>query len=239
MPPERKHIAAESLSDRKSILRGHPIFQDLTAEAFDELAKFAKSRVFKRGATIFAKGDSGNSLFFIVSGTVKIGVSSSDGRGAVFNFINAGEIFGEIALLDGLARTADALANTDCELLVIDRRDFMPFLQRQPVLATKLIELLCTRIRWISDHVEQVIFPELSGRLAKALLRLMEKRDISAEPRIAITQQEISEMVGMSRESINKQLNDWVDQKLVRVQRGAITLINVESLKALADRSPS
>ncbi len=220
MPDDQKTKMTSSLSDKKGALRVHPLFSDLEADDLDQLAGFAKKRVLKRGAGIFAKGDPGGSLFFVVRGTVKIGVSSSDGRGAVFNLIGANEIFGEIALLDGLERTADALANTDCELLTIDRKDFIPFLQQRSHLATKVIELLCARIRWISDHVEQVIFPELSGRLAKALVRLAEKQGASKTPRIAITQQEISEMVGMSRESINKQLQDWVEQKLVHVQRG-------------------
>ncbi len=236
MPAGQRPKTKDSSIDKKSTLRVHPLFHDLKPGALDQLADFAKRRAIKRGATIFTKGDPGGSLFFIVSGSVKIGVSSADGRGAVFNFINANEIFGEIALLDGLERTADATANTDCELLVIDRRDFIPFLEQQPHLATKLIELLCARIRWISDHVEQVIFPELSSRLAKALLRLAEKQDVSENPKLSITQQDISEMVGMSRESVNKQLQEWVEQKLVRVQRGAITLIDVDTLKTLADR---
>jgi len=236
MPNDPKLKTANSAVD-KNALRAHPLFQVLEVTALEQLAGFAKKRAVKKGTTIFAKGDRGGSLFFVVRGTVKIGVTSADGRGAVFNFINENEIFGEIALLDGLERTADALANTDCELLVIDRRDFIPFLQQHPPLATKLIELLCARIRWISDHVEQVIFPELSVRLAKALLRLAEKQKPTTSPRLLITQQEISEMVGMSRETINKQLQEWVDQKLIQIQRGAIILIDLEPLHALANRS--
>ena len=223
----------------KSQMRSHRIFRDLDELALHQLAGFTKSRAFKRGDTIFAKGDAGNRLYFVASGTVKIGVSSADGRGAVFNLIDAGEIFGEIALLDGLERTADATANSDCELLVVERKDFIPFLKSQPALAASLIEMLCARIRWISDHVEQVIFPELSGRLAKALLRMMDKQGATAVPKIVITQQDLSDMVGMSRESINKQLQEWVEQKLVRLQRGEINLINVKALKDLADRSAS
>lgn len=238
MPNGPKQKAASLIVD-KNALRAHPLFQDLEAAALEQLAGSAKRRAVKKGTTIFAKGDPGGSLFFVVHGTVKIGVTSVDGRGAVFNFINANEFFGEIALLDGLERTADASANTDCELLIIDRRDFIPFLQQHPPLATKLLELLCARIRWISDHVEQVIFPELSVRLAKALLRLAERQTSSASPKLLITQQELSEMVGMSRESINKQLHEWVNQKLIQVQRGAIVLIDRESLQAMANRSPT
>lgn len=229
----------QGLREAKARLHEHKLFRQLDPTALNQLAGFAKKRNFKRGAAIFSKGDPGNSLYFVVEGTVKIGVSSADGRGAVFNLINPNEIFGEIALLDGLERTADALANTDCALLVIDRRDFMPFLKQQPALASSLIEMLCERIRWISDHVEQVIFPELSGRLAKALIRMMDKQEFADHPKIEITQQEIGEMVGMSRESVNKQLQDWAEQKMVRVQRGSIILLDLDALKSLAERNPS
>ncbi|MFK5098392.1 Crp/Fnr family transcriptional regulator, partial [Klebsiella pneumoniae] len=86
------------------------------------------------------------------------------------------------------ARTADAIANADCELFVIDRRDFLALLASQPVLATKVIELLCVRLRWISEHVEQVIFPDLSGRLAKALIRLIDRPGAALDRKITITQ---------------------------------------------------
>jgi CRP-like cAMP-binding protein len=145
--------------DKFSVLRQHPLFRDLEPSALEQLCCYVKSRTVRRGATIFSKGDPGNNLFAVRSGTVKIGVSSSDGRDAIFNLIGAGEMFGEVALLDGRARTAYAVATTDCDLLVIDRREFVPFLQSQPLLAMKLIELLCSRLRWISEHVEQIILP--------------------------------------------------------------------------------
>src|ERR1700704_2962619 len=137
-------------SNKLAMLRKHPIFCDLEPEAFDQLCRYAKPSRLKRGATIVSKGDPGNSLIAVISGTVKISVSSPDGRSAILNLIGPGETFGEIAVLDGLARTADATANTNCEIYVIDRRDFLPFVRSQPALAMKFIELLCTRLRWTS-----------------------------------------------------------------------------------------
>ena len=105
-----------------------------------------------------------------------------------------------MSVLDGRVRSADAIANTNCEILVIDRRDFLPFVHSQPALAMKFIELLCGRLRWTSDQVEQIILQDLPGRLASALLGLTEKRKLeNASRTIAITQQEISEMVGTRR----------------------------------------
>jgi CRP/FNR family cyclic AMP-dependent transcriptional regulator len=235
--PQDKTSEARGFSSSKlAVLRKHPIFCDLDPEALDQLCRYAKHSSLKRGATIVSKGDPGNSLIAVISGTVKISVSSPDGRSAILNLIGPGETFGEVAVLDGLARTADATANTNCEIYVIDRRDFLPFVRSQPALAMKFIQLLCTRLRWTSDQVEEVILQNLPGRLASALLRLTEKHKLAQGGRtIAITQQEISEMVGMTRESINKQLRAWATRNLVRLEHGAIVVLNAGMLRELAE----
>jgi CRP/FNR family cyclic AMP-dependent transcriptional regulator len=223
-------------SSKLSVLRKQPIFCDLDPEALDQLCRYAKHTMLKRGTTIVSKGDPGNSLIVVISGTIKISVSSPDGRSAILNLIGPGEIFGEVAVLDGQARTADATANSNCEIYVIDRRDFIPFVRSQPALAMKFIELLCTRLRWTSDQVEEVILQNLPGRLASALLRLTEKHKLAPAGRtIAITQQEISEMVGMTRESINKQLRAWAARNWVRLEHGAIVVLDVASLRELIE----
>jgi CRP/FNR family transcriptional regulator, cyclic AMP receptor protein len=234
--PQDKKAVPRLASGTLSVLRKHPIFSDLDPEAFDQLCRYAKHTTLKRGTTIVSKGDPGNSLIAVISGTVKISVTSPDGRSAILNLIGPGEIFGEVAVLDGHARTADATANTNCEIYVIDRRDFIPFVRSQPALAMKFIELLCTRLRWTSDQVEEVILQNLPGRLASALLRLTEKHKLAPAGRtIAVTQQEISEMVGMTRESINKQLRAWADRKWVRLEHGAIVVLDAGSLQAIVD----
>jgi CRP/FNR family transcriptional regulator, cyclic AMP receptor protein len=236
VPQEKKGEVRGLPSSRLAVLRKHPIFCDLEPEALDQLCRYARHATFKRGAALFSKGDPGASLFAVVSGTVKMSVSSAEGRSAIFNLIGAGEIFGEIALLDGLARTTDATANTNCEVLVLDRREFLPFMRSQPALAMKFIELLCTRLRWTSDQLEQVILQNLPGRLASALIRLTEKHKLEPAGRtVAVTQQEISEMVGMTRESINKQLRVWAARSWVRLEHGAIVVLNAEPLEMLAE----
>src|ERR1700753_787079 len=236
VPQDKKVVPRSVASSTLSILRQHPIFCDLDAEALEQLSRYAKHSILKRGATICSKGDPGNSMFAVISGTVKISVSSADGRSAILNLIGPGELFGEIAVLDGQARTADATANTNCEMFAIDRRDFLPFVAAHPDLAMKFIELLCTRLRWTSDQVEQVILQNLPGRLAGALLRLAEKYNLAQSERtIAITQQELSEMVGMTRESINKQLRVWAARNWVRLEHGAIVVLDADSLRAIAE----
>ncbi len=236
MPQDKTGDTSAFPSSKLAVLRKHPIFCDLDPEALDQLCRYAKHSTLKRGATIYAKGDPGDSLFAVISGTVKISVSSADGRSAILNLIGPGEIVGEVAVLDGQARTADCTANTNCEIFIINRREFLPFVRSQPALAMKFIELLCTRVRWTSDQVEQVILQNLPGRLASALIRLTEKHKTEPAGRtIAITQQEISEMVGMTRESINKQLGAWAARKWVRLEHGAIVVLDARPLQALTE----
>ena len=221
--------------DRKAILRDHPLFSGLSTEIIERLCAYAKMKEIKRGATIFTKGEPGQSMFAVCSGTVKISVPSSEGKDAVFNFINEGGIFGEIALLDGHPRTADAIAITKCQLMMIDRRDFLPMISSYPELATKIIDVLCTRLRHTSEQVEDIVFLDLPGRLAKALLRLAGGRETSAKSqKIAITQREIGQVIGMSRESTNKQLRDWQRRKWIRLERGGIVILQHVALQTLA-----
>jgi CRP/FNR family cyclic AMP-dependent transcriptional regulator len=236
VPQDRTGDARPFSSSKLSVLRKHPYFSDLDAAAFDQLCRYAKHSTLKRGTTIVSKGDPGNSLIAVISGTVKISVSSADGRSAILNLIGPGEIFGEMSVLDGQPRSADATANTNCEIFIIDRREFLPFVRSQPALAMKFIELLCARLRWTSDQVEQVILQNLPGRLASALIRLTEKHKLAGGGRtIAVTQQEISEMVGMTRESINKQLRVWATRNWVRLEHGAIVVLDAGPLQALAE----
>src|SRR3954449_12637071 len=236
VPQDNKGEARGSAGGKLSVLRKHPYFADLEPDAFDQLCRYAKHATMKRGATIASKGDPGTSLFAVISGTVKISVSSPDGRNAILNLIGPGEIFGEVAVLDGAPRSADATANTNCELYIIDRRDFLPFVKSQPALAMKFIELLCARLRWTSQQVEQVILQNLPGRLASALLGLTEERKFdSGSGTLVITQQEISEMVGMTRESINKQLRAWAGRNWVRLEHGAIVVLDMDALRELAE----
>jgi len=233
MPPSRKPI--RRALDKRAILRDHPIFGELGAELLDRLSSYAVRQTLKRGASIFARGDPGTSLFAVCSGTVKISSPSPDGKGALFNLITEGAIFGEIALLDGLPRTADAMAITDCELMVIERRDFIPLVHERPDLGLKLIQLLCGRLRRTTEQLEDIMFLDLPGRLAKTLLQLAKSaRPAPRGRRIALTQRQLSEIIGISRESTNKQLRTWQQQKWILLERGGIVILAPDKLAAIA-----
>jgi CRP/FNR family cyclic AMP-dependent transcriptional regulator len=220
--------------DKLAPLRNHPLFREFPPAVIEELGTYMRRRSVRRGAAIFAKGDPGTALIAVLWGSVRISVSTSGGHEAVLNIINAGQAFGEIALLDGRPRTADAVAMTDCELMVIDRRDFIPVLRREPDVALKLIETLCGRIRRTSEQVEDLMYLSLPARLAKTLLELTGGLEASATQRnVRITQRELGNIIGMSRESTNKQLRAWEERKLLRLERGGIVLLNARALGKL------
>jgi CRP/FNR family cyclic AMP-dependent transcriptional regulator len=221
--------------DKLSLLRNHPLFRDLPAPALERLGSYMKARKVARGSAIFAKGDPGSGLMGVLAGTVKVSVASAEGKDIVLNVFREGDVFGEIALLDGRPRTADATAMSDCELVVIERRDFVPFLGSNPDVTLKLIEILCSRLRRTSEQVQDLSFLNLPTRLAKTLIELTTAKE-SAEPKrkVAITQREISQMIGRSRESTNKQLRAWAKRGWVRLERGGVTVLAPDKLAALA-----
>src|SRR5262249_10602642 len=145
-------------AERRAILQGHALFGKLSPGQIDRLCSCAVAKSVKQTTVIFSKGDPGSVLFAIHKGTVKISVPSTAGHDAVFNLLGAGDMFGEIALLDGRPRTADAVALTDCKLFVLERREFLPLLREDPEIALKIIELLCRRLRHQSEQREDVMF---------------------------------------------------------------------------------
>jgi CRP/FNR family transcriptional regulator, cyclic AMP receptor protein len=235
LPPSRNAKQPPRVLDKLAPLRNHPLFREFPPAVIEHFGTYMTRRSVRRGATIFAKGDPGTGLMAVLWGSVKISVPTPDGREAVLNIINPGEIFGEMALLDGRPRSADAVAMDDCELMVIDRRDFIPFLRQQPDIALKFIEILCARIRHTSEQVEDVMYLSFPGRLAKTLLQLTGGPEAPAAHRnVRITQRELSSIIGMSRESTNKQLRAWEDRKWVRLQRGGIAVLDPNALAKLA-----
>ncbi len=159
-------------SDRRGLIRDHLFFKGLDERILSQLVAHAVTRKAKKNTALFRKGDAGTTLYLVSAGVVRISAPSEQGKDAVFNLIVPGEIFGEIAFLDGGQRTADAVMAENGELIVIERRDFMPLLQLHPDLATRLLEILCRRLRKTSEQVEDIIFLDVPIRLAKAVLYL-------------------------------------------------------------------
>ena len=231
---------AGRIPDKAQLLRHHPLFCELPAAILDRISTYMRRRSVSKGSVIFEKGDSGVGLIGVLAGSVKISVTSPGGRDIVLNIIGEGEIFGEIALLDGHPRTANATAMSDCELMVIERREFVPFLRGQPDVMLKLMEILCSRLRKTSEQVQDMTFLNLSTRLAKVLLALTARAGRAGPTgKVAITQREISQIVGRSRESTNKQLRAWAKRGWIRLERGSVTVLKPEKLSEVAELDAS
>jgi CRP/FNR family transcriptional regulator, cyclic AMP receptor protein len=232
--------ARPELVDKRALLRAHPFFKGMDEAVIDWLVPHAVSRRVKKGTVLFRKGDTGSELYVVCAGAVRISSPSEQGSDAIFNLIIPGDIFGEIALLDRGPRTADAVVVENGELMVIERRDFIMLLRQHPEVSMRLIEILCSRLRRTSEQVEDIVFLGLPHRLAKVLLQLFRRSSTDKAPnKIRITQNEISQMIGASRESTNKQLRDWQRRKWLRLERNSIVVLAPDALQGLIYEGPS
>ena len=223
--------------EKRQIFENHFLFGKLSASEIDFLISYARLERYLAGREIFAKGSPGQSLVAVLRGSIKISSLSSEGKEAIFNIINAGEIFGEIAVLDGEERSADATAMTDCELLVLNRRDFLRLLENRADLCMVLLRILCQRLRQTSEQVEDVMFRHLELRLAKALLHLAESVGLhgpqSTSVELHLSQRELGNMAGGSRESVNKILQNWHRRGLIDLGKASVFIRDIEALRRL------
>jgi CRP/FNR family transcriptional regulator, cyclic AMP receptor protein len=217
-------------ADGIALLQNHPVFGALMPAQIEPLVSMARPRRIASGTTLFSKGDAGTELFAVASGTVKITVRSSDGREALITLLHRGEIFGDIAVLDGHPHAANAVSMTDCDLMVITRCDFLRLIHSDPKVVAQLIALLCARLRAADARIEEAAFLNLRTRLARLLIRLLEDNAAANKKQLAITQHEISEMLGACRESVNKHLQTWAKHKVIAVKRGAIVVLAPQAL---------
>ena len=223
--------------DKRELLARTPLFSQFSPEELGRLVSFMRVERYPARRVLVRKGDPGTSMMVVLEGRVQICTRSEEGREFVVNIINPGEVFGEIALLDGSDRTADAVTMDPCELMILERRDFVPFLRAHPDACMRLLEVLCQKLRWTTGVLEAALFLEGPSRLAKVLVHLASlyghSMDNGVELRIRLSQQQLANMVGMSRESINKQLGQWRDEGLIAVGDGRIMITDLEALQEM------
>ncbi|MFY9625556.1 MAG: Crp/Fnr family transcriptional regulator [Rhodoplanes sp.] len=215
-----------------TILGMNPLFAGLGAEAIGSLARLCQTRRLPAGQTLFVKGDPGDALYGVRRGQIRIETGTTAGERLTIEVFGAGDLFGEIAVLDGRPRTADAVAQEDAELFVLPRADFLKTLESDGRLAIRIIELLCARLRSTNERTEEMMVLPLSVRLARRLDALVQ--DFGAE--VQITQDELAGLVGVTRESVNRQLQEWRASGIVTLGRGRI-LVDRERLAAEARKA--
>jgi CRP-like cAMP-binding protein len=217
----------------------HMLLDHLEPHELERVMAFARTEKFSAGEVIFRKGDPGISMMNIVGGRVKVSVASTDGKEAVLAVLGPGEVLGEMAILEDKERSADATALDACEVLVLQKRDFIPFLERNPTIAIRLLRILCERVRRTSALVEDRVFLSLPARLAKTLLDLAEtsgsETDAGTRVDFNMSQKNFGGMLGASRESVNKQLHAWQSEGLLTIGRGHVVLTRADDLARVID----
>lgn len=217
-----------ALSERTRLLAKTPLFKGLQLHEFVEVAKRAHERPMRTNEILFQRGDPGASMLAILAGEARVVLSSADGRDQVLKLLGPGDMFGEIALLDGGPRTADVIAETNGRLLVLERRDLLEVFRSNEELTLRIIVLLCDRLRSTSWLLETMLFHDAPQRLASAILNLSSRRP---GHQLDITQRALGEIVGAARETVNKKLREWHEAGFIALKPGRITVIDPTALE--------
>lgn len=221
------------MADAEVSLERLPLLARLQTEDVRALAQRGRARRFREGDMIVREGDPGDALYVVLEGRARILVSSSLGDEATVADLGPGDCIGEFSVLDGLPRSATAVATTDVRTLGISREDFREWLEARPAAAFALLEELSMRLRRANQGLADQLFLGLSQRLARKLVSLAQSGGTpvsEGEVRVRVTQAELASMLGVTRESVNKELQQFAARGWLRTARGAITISDVQAL---------
>lgn len=221
---------AETRREVEKALGASFIFPVLGAAERETFVASARPRTFRAGEPIFHMGDPGDSMMLVEAGEVRISYPAPDGRAVVMSELKPGAVFGEIALLDGGPRSADATASTACRLLVFERRVLVAMLEASWPLAEAVLKLVCARLRRSDERMADLAFSDLPGRLAKILIARARPAPGGGPPRVSDTQGALAALAGGSRENVNRWLRKWQKEGLVAIAEGRISILDAEGL---------
>jgi CRP-like cAMP-binding protein len=231
-------MAALSLDEKRDLLRRVALFGGLSDKDLDGLIGVTRTLRLASRRELFHKGDDGTQVYVVIRGRLKALTTSDEGDDVVFSILGDGEVFGEIALLGLPQRTATVTALTPCELLVIDRRDFLAFLRSHPEASIVLLRVLAERLKHVSELVEDTLFLNLPVRLAKKFVHIARSYGAPIEEGVKLdlklSQEEWGDLVGATRESVNKQLRAWTEEGLISMERGYVVIHRPHDLERLA-----
>jgi len=215
------------------------LMHDLDADDGYRLVKNASKRVLKKGSEIFQQGDKGDFAGLILSGAIKVCTYCNSGREIVYAYLSVGDVVGELSALDGAPRTATAAVIEKGEIAIIPRTDLHSLLLDEPRIAIQIIENLCLRLRNTNALLESDRGSATGPRLARGILRLLREHGVkdSGVERVGfkISQGDLGSFVSLSRENVNRQLHEWVDDNIVALASGRVDVLNREALEEIAD----
>ena len=217
-----------------SNLRNTPLFSALDNEAAIALQQTMVPQSIKKGNTLFQEGDPGDRLYVVTEGKIKLSHASGDGRESVLMVLGPGDMFGEISLFDPGPRTATASAVTDSKVLSLSNTDLIPWLAGRPEVAQSLLQALAHRLRRTNETMSDLVFADVPGRVAKALLELGEKFGTKTTDGMYVhhdlTQEELAQLVGASRETVNKALADFASRGWLKLETRSVEILDIERL---------
>lgn len=220
-----------------SLLANNELFGELPEQDRQRIVSRCTRKKVSARQVIFHQGDPGREMFIVLSGRLKVSVTSEDGKELSFFILHANDIFGELALLDGERRSATVTAIGPAELLVLHLRDFQELLRQHQLIGLKLLSVLAGRVRATTSLYEASVFIEIPGRLAGKLLELAEEHgreeDGGIQLDIKLSQYELGTLINASRESVNKQLKTWQGQEIIEIRKGRIFIVDPDVLEAL------
>jgi CRP/FNR family cyclic AMP-dependent transcriptional regulator len=229
-------------SSMTEALAAVPLFAGLDADGLAGLSRGMRVRRFRRGETVFHVGDPGDALFIVMAGSIKITLPADTGEEAILATLRPGDFFGELALLDGAPRSATAVAIEPTETYVLSRDGFRDLIASEPHMREALLATLAAEVRRLTNHVEELHFLDITGRLASRLVRLASESGSSrladGSVRLAgpLTQGDLAAMIGCTRQSVNKLLGLFGDDGLIRLERDRIVVVDLDGLKRAAHR---
>ena len=215
-------------------IRALPRLARIGPDLFELLFSGCKPECHAGGQHLFMQDDVSDRVYGVISGTIQISIYSSGGQKLIANIELSQGLIGEIGALDGGPRTATAICLTDCELVSLSRAQLFERIERNPELARAMIGLLCARLRWVSGELADQAFLGIESRLAKRLIFLS---GMMSDPSgwIPISQSDLAEFLGATRESVNKALNDWRKRSIITIKRGGLRVENANSLRHIVD----
>ena len=210
------------------------LFQGIATEAAEAVAASLEYADYTRGDAVFEEGEQGDTLYIVLTGKVKIGRKAADGRENMLSVMGPSDMFGELSLFDPGPRTATATVVTDARLASLAHAALRPWINDRPEIAEQLLRVLARRLRRTNDALADLIFTDVPGRVAKALLGLAERFGTQEGDGVRVhhdlTQEELAQLVGASRETVNKALADFSSRGWMRVDSRAVTLLDRERL---------
>ncbi len=220
------------------VLRQAPLFSALDDEAASALRSSMSENRLRRGEVLFHEGDPGDKLYIVTDGKVKLGRSSSDGRENLLAILGPGQMFGELSLFDPGPRSATVTAVTETSFLSLSHDDLLRWLEGRPGVSLGLLAQLAARLRKTNEVVADLVFSDVPGRVAKALLDLADRFGRTADDGVHVhhdlTQEELAQLVGASRETVNKALADFASRGWLRLEPRSVVIHDVERLRRRA-----